>query len=178
MGISMSHRKARLKRREAGFALLEVMIAIVILAVGLLGLAALLAQLTGSTTQSRYLGAEVMLASEKMEDLNQRSANDPALTAGGDLVGGTAAYTDSVQLSSTNGFVGDKSLLSNNTQANGAATNDLLIFKRSWKIEANTPMANVRRITVIVMPQTGSPVEKAETFQSSMVRPCDPNSGC
>jgi|GEM_PF-4886177 len=171
----MSRRKAS---REDGFALIEVMIAIVILAVGLLGLAALLAQLTGTTTQSRYLGAEVMLASEKLEDLNQRSTNDPALTAGGDLVGGTAAYTDTIQISSTNGFVGDKSLLTNNTQANGAATNDLLVFRRSWQIEANTPTPNVRRITIKVTPQTGSPVERAEAFQTSMVRPCDPINGC
>lgn len=171
----MSRRKAS---RKDGFALLEVMIAIVILAVGLLGLAALLAQLSGTTTQSRYLGAEVMLASEKMEDLNQRTSNDPALAAGGDLVGGSAAYTDSIQLSSTNGFINDQSLLTNGAAAGAAATNDMLVFKRSWKIEANTPMANVRRITVIVMPQTGSPVEKAETFQSSMVRPCDPTNGC
>ncbi len=58
----MSNRKKRMQ----GFALIEVVIAITILAVGLLGLAALLAQLTGTTTQSRYLGTEVMLASEKL----------------------------------------------------------------------------------------------------------------
>ena len=54
----MSLRKARSIRKagDDGFALVEVMFAIVILAVGLLGLAALLAQLSGSTTQSRYLG--------------------------------------------------------------------------------------------------------------------------
>jgi len=41
------------------------MVAITILAIGLLGLAALMAQLTSTTGQSRYMGTEVMLASEK-----------------------------------------------------------------------------------------------------------------
>lgn len=174
----MSHPK---KKRQSGFALIEVMIAIAILAVGLLGLAALLANLTGTTTQSRYLSAEVMLASEKLEDLNQRNGADNLLTAGGDLnsdkvvatPGGNVNYFDAVQTSSTNGIVND--------QATGGAlgaTSDLIQYKRRWVIEANTPAPLVRRITVIVIPQTGSPTERAETFQTSMVRPCDPIKGC
>src|ERR1700744_1045544 len=114
MEISMSRRKAS---REDGFALIEVMIAIVILAIGLLGLAALLAQLTGTTTQSRYMGAEVMLASEKLEDLNQRTATDPVLAAGGDLVANTPGYNDTVQLSSTNGIVNDQAISGSSTAA-------------------------------------------------------------
>src|SRR6266704_1794350 len=113
MEISMSHRKSR---RENGFALVEVMISIVILAVGLLGLAALMASLTGNTTQSRYLGTEVMLASEKMEDLNQldyATYKTTTLAPGGTsgLVVANAAvagYFDTVQISSRNGIVTDQ----------------------------------------------------------------------
>ncbi len=81
----MSLRKARSIRKEgdSGFAMIEVMFAITILAVGLLGLAALLAQLSGSTTQSRYLGSEVMLASEKLEDLNQLDYDTYGTTSAG-----------------------------------------------------------------------------------------------
>jgi prepilin-type N-terminal cleavage/methylation domain-containing protein len=176
----MSLRKARLIRKavDQGFALIEVMFAIVILAVGLLGLAALLAQLSSSTTQSRYLGTEVMLASEKLEDLNQldyRTYKLTTLAAGGSIaITGTpsAAYSDQVQISSRSGMVVDPT----DPAAAGAAT-DLLTFQRRWLIELNTPSPRTQRITVIVIPVTGSPVERAETFQTSTVRPCDPT-GC
>jgi len=167
------------KRRQGGFALIEVMMAIAILAVGLLGLAALLANLSGTTTQSRYLGAEVMLASEKLEDLNQLSATSPTLAAGGDLNSDKTtagiAYFDTVQMSSTNGLVNDQAV---NNGVIGAATSDMMQFKRRWVIESDTPTARVRRITVVVIPITGSPVGRGETFQSSMVRSCHPINGC
>ncbi len=176
----MSLRKARSIRKEgdSGFAMIEVMFAITILAVGLLGLAALLAQLSGSTTQSRYLGSEVMLASEKLEDLNQLdygTYGTTRLAAGGSIAitgAPNPAYSDQVQISSRSGMVVDPS----NPAAAGAAT-DLLTFQRRWVIETDTPSPRVERITVIVIPVTGSPVERAETFQTSTVRPCDP-SGC
>ncbi len=189
MEALMSLRKARSIRKEgdSGFALIEVMFAIVILAVGLLGLAALLAQLSGSTTQSRYLGSEVMLASEKLEDLNQLDYNNfkapgvnppagqsrkPTLAPGGSLTNSNDPnYSDQVQISSRSGMVADP------TGPAGAA-NDMLTFQRRWVIESDTPAPRVQRITVIVIPVTGTPVEKAETFQTSTVRPCDSFSGC
>jgi prepilin-type N-terminal cleavage/methylation domain-containing protein len=161
------------KRKQKGFALIEVMIAIFILAFGLLALAALLSQLSGSTTQSRYLGSEVMLASEKLEDLNQldyKAYKLTALAAGGSLTANNANYFDQVQISSRSGMVSDP------TGAAGAA-NDMLTFQRRWVIESDTPAPRVQRITVIVIPLTGTPVERAATFQTSTIRPCD-SSGC
>ena|SRR5258708_1707830 len=167
--------------REDGFALIEVMFAIVILAVGLLGLAALMATLTGSTTQSRYLGTEVMLASEKMEDLNQLDYTTyrtttlaPGGTAG--LVVANAAvagYFDTVQISSRNGIVTDQL-----DQTLVAGNDHPLTFQRRWAIESNTPSARVQRITVLIIPQTGTAVERSATFQTTMVRPCDNVQGC
>ena len=69
----------RKKRSTAGFAMIEAVIAISILAVGLLGVAALLAQLGGNSTQSRYMSTEALLASEKLDDLNRYPFNDPAI---------------------------------------------------------------------------------------------------
>jgi len=93
--MSKSHRKAR---RQGGFALIETLIAITILAVGLLGVAALLAQLAGNSTQSRYMSTEALLASEKLDDLNRYPINDPAIavTAGNTAGSLTADVTDNV----------------------------------------------------------------------------------
>jgi Tfp pilus assembly protein PilV len=95
MGISKLHRK---NRRSGGFALIEAIIAIAILAVGLLGVAALLAQLGGNSTQSRYMSTEALLASEKLDDLNRLPFGDPAIAVpNGNTAGSlTADVTDTV----------------------------------------------------------------------------------
>lgn len=95
MAMSKSHRKAR---RQGGFALIETLIAITILAVGLLGVAALLAQLAGNSTSSRYMSTEALLASEKLDDLNRFPINDPAIAVtNGNTAGSlTADVTDTV----------------------------------------------------------------------------------
>ena len=91
--------KLRLNRsRKSGFALVETMIAISILAVGLLGAAALLAQLCGNSTTSRYMSDEALLASEKLDDLNRYPYNDPAIAVPNGTTAGslTADTTDTV----------------------------------------------------------------------------------
>ena len=95
MAMSKSHRKVR---RQGGFALIETLIAISILAIGLLGIAALLAQLAGNSTQSRYMSTEALLASEKLDDLNRYPINDPAIAVtNGNTAGSlTADVTDNV----------------------------------------------------------------------------------
>lgn len=119
MAILKLRRKAR---RNTGFALIETVIAIAILAIGLLGVAALLAQLGGNSTQSRYMSTEALLASEKLDDLNRFPYNDPAIivptgnTAGSltaditatvtsGAITETVDYFDQVQISSGNGNI-------------------------------------------------------------------------
>src|SRR6476661_4589718 len=95
MEMSKLRRNAR---RQGGFALIETAIAISILAVGLLGIAALLAQLGGNSTTSRYMSTEALLASEKLDDLNRYPINDPAIavTNGNSAGSLTADVTDNV----------------------------------------------------------------------------------
>jgi type IV pilus assembly protein PilV len=163
MEMSKLHRKAK---QQDGFALIEVMIAIFILAVGLLGLAALMAQLSGTTGHSRYMGTQVMLASEKLEDLNRLPIGDFNLAAGGNLGSDVTNYSDEVQISSENGSA-------NTTGAGAASTgSDMLLFKRRWVVEqdpAGLP-ANVIRITVWVALADGDKTSQGNTFQTSMVR--------
>jgi prepilin-type N-terminal cleavage/methylation domain-containing protein len=108
-----------------GFTLLEVMMAIVILTVGLLGVAALISKTSGNTSHSRYMSLAGMLASEKLEDLNRYPTTDPAISfpAGSTTVGSLTAdtsqsvtvgavtetvdYYDQVQMSGTTGSVSE-----------------------------------------------------------------------
>lgn len=163
MEISKSHRRTH---NEDGFALIEVMIAIVILAVGLLGLAALMAQLTGTTGNSRYMGTQVMLASEKLEDLNRLQPGSAALAPGGSLANNVANYSDQVQVSSENGGTATVAA------GSAAASSDMLLFQRRWVIEQNPAgLPNgVIRITVSVNLIDGVQSARTSTFQTSMVR--------
>jgi Tfp pilus assembly protein PilV len=101
--------------------MIETVMAISILAVGLLGVAALLAQLGGNSTTSRYMSTEALLASEKLDDLNRYPYNDPAIAVpNGTSVGSLTAdvtnqtvtvgavtevvdYCDQVRISAGNG---------------------------------------------------------------------------
>src|SRR6476469_10088165 len=100
MAMSKSHRKVR---RQGGCALIETLIAISILAVGLLGIAALLAQLAGNSTQSRYMSDEALLASEKLDDLNRYPYNDPAIAVPSGTTAGSLT-TDTTDTVTANGL--------------------------------------------------------------------------
>jgi prepilin-type N-terminal cleavage/methylation domain-containing protein len=56
---------------NAGFSILEVIIAITVLAVGLSAMAALVASSLSGTERARYMALATTLASEKLEDLNR-----------------------------------------------------------------------------------------------------------
>jgi len=125
----------RKTKGSTGFSLVEIMVAIEVLGVGLIGSAALLAQLAGNSSTSRYMSTEALLASEKLDDLNRVPSVDPsiAITTGNvagslnsDLtdtvttagVTQTVDYFDTVQISSGNGSmvetVSGKDALGNN----------------------------------------------------------------
>jgi type IV pilus assembly protein PilV len=93
----MSHTN---KNRDCrGFSLIEVMIAIVILLVGLLGLALTVAKLNSTTTTSRYLSSQALLASEKLDDLLNRASSDPYVST----PNGTAGDLTNNQFTTING---------------------------------------------------------------------------
>lgn len=177
----MSHTRPK-SLRSGGFTLIEVMVAITILASGLLAVAAVMTRLLGGTNTSRYLSSEVTLASEKLEYLNQLQIGDPIMTPGGSLaadigpvVGSDGItnvwYFDQVQVSSTNGQIVDNNV----GGAPVGGTADLQTFSRRWIIENNVacatpPCPNVLRITVLITPLTGNRNETAVPFQTSTVR--------
>ena len=116
----MSHIHHKKAGSARGFTLVEVIVAISILTVGLLSLAALMGKMLLMSHQSRFTSTETVLGSEKLEDLNRRSARsipDPAIWApDGGTAGSLTAdvsqtvptgqavdYFDQVQVSAGNG---------------------------------------------------------------------------
>jgi type IV pilus modification protein PilV len=100
----MSQRKSRIKksRATAGFSIIEVMVALSILAIGLLGVAALIGSLISVGGQTRYASTANILASEKLDDLNKWPCNDgdsnvitcdDNLSTGGSLTGPSVCAT-------------------------------------------------------------------------------------
>lgn len=61
----------------AGFSLIEVLVAISVLVIGLVGIALTMTNSLSSTGQSKYMSLAATLASEKLEDLNRWPAKDP-----------------------------------------------------------------------------------------------------
>jgi len=69
----MSKSQVRRAAPDAGFTLLEVVVAIALLTVGMLSLAALAGTMMTTGNRSKYMSLEALLASEKLEDLNHYS---------------------------------------------------------------------------------------------------------
>lgn len=115
----MSQRQSfnRNSRTTAGFSLIEVMVALTVLVIGLIGVAALIGNLIASGGKTRYVNIANVLASEKLDDLNKwpcsESQNgtvtcDDNITPGGSLTGPTACgandnWCDQVTVSESSG---------------------------------------------------------------------------
>ncbi len=114
----------RTKSSSPGFTLIEVAVALFVLAVGLSSVAALLANVIGGTSRTEYMTQAATLTSEKLEDLNRYPPGDPnvAVTSGtsaGSISADTSAsvtsngvtetvnYMDEVFFSPTEGAVSE-----------------------------------------------------------------------
>src|ERR1700679_1538328 len=88
---------------ERGFSLIEAVIAMVILTVGVVGVAASIGSAVRTTDNSKYANIASTLATEKLEDLNRWPSNDAHVSAGGNLGADTAGYFDDVSLAANGG---------------------------------------------------------------------------
>jgi prepilin-type N-terminal cleavage/methylation domain-containing protein len=85
---------------ERGFTLIELMLSIIILVVGLLGLATAMASMTRLQDLAQARAEMTLLADAKMEDLRGRAAARPPdsslIAIGGSLATPTALHVDTV----------------------------------------------------------------------------------
>jgi prepilin-type N-terminal cleavage/methylation domain-containing protein len=180
---------------SSGFTIVEVLVAITVLAIGLCALAGLVAQSLNGTEKARYMALATTLTSEKLEDLNHWRTVDPHVATGGSLTTDTTVsslnYFDDIDLSNTTGQVsetiatssGHSSVIhkatgevipSSNTAApTGSGTST---FHRRWLVEANPVVNGItltgsRRVTVLVTYTAQNNSNAPITFQMSLIRP-------
>jgi len=91
--------RARIAAEERGFSLIEVMVAVIILGIGLMGMAAVFPYGSKATVSDRLISSAVDLATQKMEELRTKRYSDAFLTAGwhpsssGEQVGSNSRFT-------------------------------------------------------------------------------------
>jgi type IV pilus assembly protein PilV len=123
------HKKQRTEIRamqnDAGFTIIEVVIAISILAVGLLGVAAMQTSAIQVNSAAGQMTTRMNWAQDKMEELKALAFSDPWLEAAGNPTGVDSAGNTHEQ-----------------TTSDG--------YTVRWDIADNTPVPNTKRIVVTV----------------------------
>lgn len=112
--------------RQAGFSMIELLIATAVLSIGLLSLAGLMSKTDVTTHDSRYVSVAALLCSEKLEELSAGTPSSdvsiqlpPGVHSRGNLTadnsqvfddGTTVGYYDWVTLSAANGSISETQL--------------------------------------------------------------------
>ncbi|MGA1796334.1 MAG: type IV pilus modification PilV family protein [bacterium] len=122
--------------RHAGFTIIEVMVAMVFLAVGLLGIAGLHYATIAGNKAANYATLAVNLAEDKLEELKRLTYKD------GDL-----ADTDNNKNDISTEIKQNPSLFTNPDHANDSPDSRLI---RVWNVANDTPAARLKTVTVIV----------------------------
>jgi type IV pilus modification protein PilV len=104
----MSRQKSFTNYKSQGFTLIEVLISMVVLTVGLVGMAAMVCSTLVFGNNAKYMNMANVLASEKLDNLNKWPSTDPNVAPGGSLAGPSACaagdtYCDQVTVSQTTG---------------------------------------------------------------------------
>ncbi|NLA74660.1 MAG: prepilin-type N-terminal cleavage/methylation domain-containing protein [Deltaproteobacteria bacterium] len=124
---------------QKGFTVIEVMIAITILAIGLLGIASMQMNAIRGNSLSDNITCAVALAEDKMEELMGLAYSDPALED-------TVLENNSSLTSVTEGLVDKQELRIDETGKPGAGH-----FRRVWNIADDMPIPDSKTVTVIVL---------------------------
>jgi prepilin-type N-terminal cleavage/methylation domain-containing protein len=136
---------------EAGFTIIEVLIAMVILTVGLVSMAELMA----ITLRMQMLGKNetgaVRLAQSKIDELvNLDFTLYPSTNVGGSLTSDVTSYWD--------------------TPTSSATSTSIFGYKRRWQITAIAGQTKVRKLTVRIIPTTIDRKINAEVELTTIIR--------
>lgn len=190
-------------RPRRGFTFMEVMAASMVLAVGLVAVAAFMAGSLKGTRQSKYMSLATTLATEKLEDLMRWNEGDHHVYVPSGVMYGSLSsnqgqnittrgstvyinYFDQIGLSATAGSFSETVSSVSGTTTTYTTTNHFpsgvvsvassttapttISFLRRWTLEGDTPVAGVRRITVLVISQDPA-IKPPVSYQISVVRP-------
>lgn len=122
-----------------GLTLVEVLVALTILSIGLLGVALMQITSISGNTFSREMAVAIELGQDMLEKLNALQFTDPALAAG---------PTHPTQNDVNNGLgvgVGAANVTDEMGQTVGP-----LIYTRTWEVVDNAPATNMKTITVTI----------------------------
>jgi type IV pilus assembly protein PilV len=124
---------------QKGFTVIEVMIAITILAIGLLGIASMQISAIRGNSLSDNITCALALAEDKMEELMGRDYSDPALE--------DTVYKNNDHLTEITIGLIDKQ----ETLIDEAGKSDTGHFRRVWNVADDTPIDDNKTVTVIVL---------------------------
>jgi prepilin-type N-terminal cleavage/methylation domain-containing protein len=130
-------------RAQDGFSLVEVMIATVILATGMLAIALAQVSALKMGSRSKHLTEAMYLAQEQIETFQAMPSTDPTFTQAG-----TVDDPDGYVMGGGHSAEGEPM-----TESDGHST-DTTRYLRSWTVEPNTPSVGLTRITIEVEWQT------------------------
>lgn len=130
--------------KENGFTLIEMLVAVSILSIGLLGLASMLSSGMGSDRFAHMVSVEGSVVSSVMEEITSRNGSDP------------------VFFSSVNGAVYD---LDPSTAATTRVVNNRT-YSATYSVSPDTPVAGVARVVVNVT--SGSRTVSMTAFKSTI----------
>lgn len=130
--------------KDKGFTLLELLIAISILSIGLLGLATMLSSGIGTDKFAHMVAVEGSIGSSVVEEITSRAGSDP------------------IFLSAVNGAVYDLD------PATGATTKDVngRTYSASYSVSPDTPVAGMS--TVVVNVTSGGRTVSMTAFKSTI----------
>ncbi len=147
-------------RNQQGFTLIEVMIAIVVLAIGILGVVTMQTSTTGYNATAHAMTGAATVAADRMEMLRALPYDDPMLQDGGGGGVGIAGLNFPLPLPPNAPVVDTVA-----RPPDGSATTADQNYDVYWNIVDDYPTANTKTVRVIAI-STGLGPQKIITLES------------